>query len=459
MSKKKVQSRRDDLSRRQLLATAVAVTAGGIISGGDSVSRGETLQEGKEMPCVDAPVSHDVEKFTLGFDARELLTDGPEPPAAYAAAQALPETIPADVARSAPSLDGEPTIEAQLAAWKHWDSRVLGDRRELRVAFVNNGAEVASMKPLVQDLVTKNWEPHIGLKFNFGDTVTLQNADIRVRFQSSDGHWSAVGTDALDRPKSIPTMNIGADTLAKLETPYLRGVVLHEFGHALGCVHEHQSPASRIEFDPVAVSRYFKGKHGWSDKMVKYNILDRYEATTLKHFSEFDPLSIMIYMILPEWTRGGTGTKVNNVLSELDIEFIRKLYIPDVPLPKPATEPERPTVQKLSLDGTAVPGSIGKIKESEFDLTTTSAGDVTIWTEGQTQATVTVQSSGGTAMTADKSMTPDLVNEAKYFKSLPSGTYRVKVSHFRGVDRGDLAFTVRAKGGDQTRLMIDSSKR
>ena len=50
---------------------------------------------------------------------------------------------------------------------------------------------------------------------------------------SGQGSWSYLGTDATRVPKESFTMNLGFVD---------RPTVLHEFGHSLGLIHEHQSP-------------------------------------------------------------------------------------------------------------------------------------------------------------------------------------------------------------------------
>jgi hypothetical protein len=40
-------------------------------------------------------------------------------------------------------------------------------------------------------------------------------------------------------------------------------VVLHEFGHALGAIHEHQHPAAGIPWDKPKVYEYYARQH-WS---------------------------------------------------------------------------------------------------------------------------------------------------------------------------------------------------
>jgi len=64
-------------------------------------------------------------------------------------------------------------------------------------------------------------------------------------FASPGGSWSYIGTDATKLPLESFTMNLGSVD---------RPTVLHEFGHALGLIHEHQSP--------------FKGGFKWNREEV-----------------------------------------------------------------------------------------------------------------------------------------------------------------------------------------------
>jgi hypothetical protein len=82
-----------------------------------------------------------------------------------------------------------------------------------------------------QQAITKEqaqwWAPHANLTFEFDN---VQNAEIRIAYDASDGAWSFIGTDAASIPPNQPTMNLG----------FLDGgTPAHEFGHAIGLAHEH----------------------------------------------------------------------------------------------------------------------------------------------------------------------------------------------------------------------------
>jgi hypothetical protein len=124
-----------------------------------------------------------------------------------------------------------------------------------------------------------------------------------------------------------PTMNFGWFTPA---TPNdeLQRVVLHEFGHALGMIHEHQSPSADIPWDREAVYEYYAGPPNyWSREQVDHNIFARYSHDQT-NASLFDPASIMLYPIPPEFTGGKLSVGWNRILSATDRAFIGQLYPP-----------------------------------------------------------------------------------------------------------------------------------
>ncbi len=83
------------------------------------------------------------------------------------------------------------------------------------------------------------WENHANIDFRF--VGEKEEADIRITFDPERGSNSYVGTDNMQIPKDQPTMNFGWFTDQTADEEFSR-TVLHEFGHALGCVHEQASP-------------------------------------------------------------------------------------------------------------------------------------------------------------------------------------------------------------------------
>jgi hypothetical protein len=170
------------------------------------------------------------------------------------------------------------------------------------------------------------WLPLINLGFDW--SVPANKADIRIAFKA-EGAWSYIGTDALSVPKTQPTMNFGF-----LEP----GTVEHEFGHMLGCLHEHQQPAAEIPWNKAAVYAYYGGPpNNWDKPTIDANIFERY-ARELTQFTAWDKGSIMEYPIERALvTDPAFAVGWNQTLSTMDKTFIAQAY--PKAAPPPATGP------------------------------------------------------------------------------------------------------------------------
>jgi hypothetical protein len=176
------------------------------------------------------------------------------------------------------------------------------------------------------EAVAHQWERHANIKFKF---VASGPAEIRIALNKNDGSWSAVGRDALITayfPLHQPTMNYGWLDETTPDDEFSR-TVLHEFGHALGCIHEHQGPKFTRVWNRAAVLRYFSGPPNyWTPEDIEHNVLSKYSPKGMI-FSKYDPKSIMLYEFDAALFSDGLGPTNNNTqLSATDISMIRSLY-------------------------------------------------------------------------------------------------------------------------------------
>lgn len=190
--------------------------------------------------------------------------------------------------------------------------------RTLRVRFLDNPPK------RVREQIEKyahQWEQFANIKFKFG---TDANAEIRITCTPDKGSWSYLGTDALTISRSKPTMNYGWFNEQTAESEFSR-TTLHEFGHALGFIHEHMSPAGNIPWNRPAAYRYYMSTQGWTKAQVDSQLFGKYAASQT-NASVYDPTSIMHYPVPKQLTTTGFEVGWNNELSSQDKSFTRKLY-------------------------------------------------------------------------------------------------------------------------------------
>jgi hypothetical protein len=174
-----------------------------------------------------------------------------------------------------------------------------------------------SIQEAIKKIVKERIQPLVNLDILFVDNPT--EADVRISFDKDGGSWSLVGTDHLQEKKAA-TMNFGW-----FDVP----TVIHEFGHMIGLIHEHQNPkGQKIMWDDKKVIEWAKDSQGWSEQTTKQNIINKYDKNSING-SDFDPLSIMLYFFPASLTKNNVGTEQNFRLSGQDVIWIDKMYHKD----------------------------------------------------------------------------------------------------------------------------------
>lgn len=188
-------------------------------------------------------------------------------------------------------------------------------------------ADDYTVKDNIIRIVQERIQPLVNLQISFVDNVL--DANIRISFDTTDGAWSYIGNQNEQIPYPSATMNLGWFDVA---------TVIHEFGHMLGMIHEHQNPKdNKIQWNDDYVIESMSNV--WSEELVRRNILDSYDEDQVNG-SVYDPKSIMLYYFPAAFTLNGIGTEQNLRLSPKDAKWLSKTYF----------DSNNPTVADFYLD-------------------------------------------------------------------------------------------------------------
>lgn len=329
----------------------------------------------------------------------------------------LPEDINRPPAGQMMMIEVGPTRAAFQIA-KLWPGGTV-----IRIRFLGGTAQQQAM---VQQFATE-WTQYANLRFDFSNAA---NAQVRIAF-NDDGAWSYIGTDALTIAPNQPTMNFG----------WLdQGVILHEFGHMLGMIHEHQNPRENpIVWNKPVVNGALSGPPNfWNQATIDHNMYAKYDVNQING-SGLDPQSVMLYSFPATWTLNGFHTTPNESLSPLDKEFARRVYPGLGGGPAPTQVTELPVIEAATEAEIGQPG-----EEDLFQFTARNAGRYTIETEGPSDLIMTLFGPAGERVAQDDDSGVD--RNARIVSQLVPGRYTVQVRHFNTAN-GTGRYTIRAMRG------------
>ena len=301
-------------------------------------------------------------------------------------------------------------LQIGLVTRKKW-----AQSRVLRCAFMDGPA---SVRQRVINHASR-WMDYCNITFQFVDSGP---ADLRISFTADDGSWSYLGNDAVGVASNEPTMNFGWLDVGTEEEEYER-VVLHEFGHALGCIHEHSSPAEGIQWNRDAVIKYYSGPpNRWPLSAIESNVFYRY-SRAVTQFTALDPNSIMMYPIPKAFTTNGLSVPGGKTLTQSDIDFIQQQY--------PKGGATRPATDGLTVGGAPVTTDIGVAgEEDRFDFTIAAAGTYRVETSGTTDVVMVLAGPGDFSRVLDEDDDGGVGTNARIRRTLTPGKYQARVHHY-----------------------------
>lgn len=223
----------------------------------------------------------------------------------------------------------------------------------LRVGF--SGGE-AWQHQLVEQ-TAQEWCHWANITFDFStyrQYGLVQNTyDIIVGFIPGRGCWSKIGTDSRKAARKLEaSMNLDA-LRHQIRPEVQRRKILHEFGHALGLIHQHQNKVGNsyeeVAWNANAIYARYGGPGKWSQAKIDHNIFKKFAvdsdkvdrhaarlntagATAQMLWSQmsqvinptFDKWSIMMYPYSSDLA--GVSTAQSLELSVLDKMWIVRTY-------------------------------------------------------------------------------------------------------------------------------------
>lgn len=202
---------------------------------------------------------------------------------------------------------------------------------------------IQKFKDDVKSVLMKHAQPYVNLKFSFVDSggkLTIVNNG------KSGGMTNCLGCES-------PVISISSAQV---------GLVLHEFGHALGMHHEMKNPNLKLTWNVAVLTQMYGG----NEDLVKSQIVDKINPREVNALA-FDKNSVMIYPLPATTNKEGVKMGWVNKYTDIDRQWLEITY----------GKPAQPLPPTTKLPATTLPA------------TTTSSSSTT--TQGTTSSSPTQQ--------------------------------------------------------------------
>lgn len=175
------------------------------------------------------------------------------------------------------------------------------------------------------DVILEYIQPYVNLNFvivllpvpsDSGALITITNDDSAIKSKGANGMAINVGTKQ-------PTIFIRNDNK--------RRILIHEFGHALGLVHETSHPGSKGRLDLEAIVEVWMSRNPGVDratatKRVLHQNFREIDENTTGYSPIFDEDSVMLYSYGASMTLDNVALVGGNQFSAGDIAQLKFMY-------------------------------------------------------------------------------------------------------------------------------------
>lgn len=214
-------------------------------------------------------------------------------------------------------------VTYQLSAATLMKEHIWPSGTVLQIHFLDGTKE---QQQLIEN-TARIWESFTSYRFEFHHRKPVKDEVSHIRITFNDfGNWSKLGTQALNFTLHEPTIALSVVDRSWVSLMNKKRVILHEFGHVMAFIHEHQNPNFNLEMDEEFIYTWCREQRSFSRSTCHRNIIQKASFEDVIP-SDFDIKSMMMYKMPQEFFVDGdvAADLPNYELSDLDKQMASQL--------------------------------------------------------------------------------------------------------------------------------------